>query len=120
MAMTAKELRDEAIDDEGVAATSMGMAKLTWAAIVRLKRGWADALDEIARLRETLRLSVVDAANEEARANDAEATLASVRAKLDALPPDPPRYPYTKARCVEIIREARALCDGPEGGSDAD
>ena len=66
-----------------------------------------------------------------------EATLAAVRAKLDELPPDPPRYPYAKpqspsyaelcakdprwkyptARCVEIIRDARALCDGPEGGS---
>ena len=115
MDRTSEELRDEAIDDEGVASTSMGMAKLTWAAIVRLKRGWADALDEIARLRETLRLSVVDAANEEARANDAEATLAAVRAKLDEIRAIPGHVWSRSALLGEIITEARALCDGPEG-----
>ena len=140
MAMTAKKLRDEAIDDEGVASTSMGMAKLTWGTIVRLKRGWADALDEIERLREenadwqrhTKPCAIhrpeawegpdecyICAANAVYdRERVLRSTVAAVRAKLDegiALLDKCALYgPADRTR--EKFQEASALCDGPEGG----
>ena len=54
MDRTSEELRIEANDDEEVARTSVGLARVAWAAAAVVKRDLADALDEIERLRERL------------------------------------------------------------------
>ena len=96
---TSEELRIEANDDEEVARTSVGLARVAWAAAAVVKRDLADALDEIARL---------------------QATLAAWRAKTDEFDERghtcDSALPHRACKVCDLIITLRALCDGPEGG----